>query len=285
MVKFLKWTLLIFAIVLLGAIVSAIIGLHYLRGVPKFYKTYKWTGQQQSVVAQKVFDKLTQTREMAIRAHAAELQRRNGHPEVRIPTDPVTVTFTEEEINAAIHHSSEIFKAFTEKYREYLKDPGVFFDNGCIILAGEAGGYIVGFYFRPQIDDRGDLRLDLVKATGGNLSLPKSLLDTQLEKLRTAILAKMPEWRKEAKIDDVGTVNRATVAAAMSNLLLCALSDQPAPAVLFMPKDEPAKKLIPVRISKVKIDDESLTLTMAPMDKQQRETMFRQIQGEAAAPR
>jgi phosphoketolase len=122
--------------------------------------------------------------------------------------------------------------------------------------------------------------LDLVKATGGRLSLPKMFLDSQLGKLRGAIEAKMPEWRQDASMEQTGAVNRSTAAAAMGNLLLCAMANKPAPAVLFMPDDEGAKKLLPVRVEDVKVENESLTLKLAPMDQKSREKMFKEVAGK-----
>jgi len=276
--RVLKYLLLAFAILLLGLIIAAAVGIHYLRGVPHFYKTYRWANAtERSIVSQRALDKLLQTQSMAARAYSHEALAAHGKPTSRPVEDPVTVSFTEEEVNAFIAHNSEVFQAFTEKYQEYLKDPGVFFHDRYIILAGEASGYVISFYLEPSIDPNGQLHLELVKTTGGRLSIPKSFIDAQLGKLKSVVEAKMPKWQSEAKMDAAGAANSSMVAAAMGKLLLCALSDKPAPAVLFIQVDSRGKKMMPVKIESLKVQDESLTLKLAPMDKAQRSKMFAEI--------
>src|SRR2546430_17607480 len=63
--KLLKRLLLAVAILLVGAVVAASVGYYMLKRRPSFYHSYKWTGDQRSVVNQRAVDKLTLTRNFA----------------------------------------------------------------------------------------------------------------------------------------------------------------------------------------------------------------------------
>jgi hypothetical protein len=278
LMKILKYVLLVLAAVLLGLIIAAAVGLHYLRGVPRFYRIYKWNDDDRNALANQVDRKISNVRETM--AHAWSLEKQPASAATPAHVGAVTLTLTEDEVNAGIAHGSEMLRVLQVQYPEYLKDPGIFFQDGCIILAGQASGYVVSFQFRPAIDPDGRLRLDLVKATGGRLTLPRALLDSQLGKLREAIDSKMPQWKTEAEADKDGVVNRSTMAAVMGNLLLCAVSNKPAAPVLFVPLDEPGKKLLPIRVEAAKVENESLTLKLAPMDRKAREAVVGEVKGK-----
>src|SRR3989440_11755120 len=70
--KLLKRLLLLVAILLVGAVVTASVGYYMLKRRPSFYHSYKWTGDQRSVVNQRAVDKLTLTRNFAADAAAQE---------------------------------------------------------------------------------------------------------------------------------------------------------------------------------------------------------------------
>src|SRR6266700_2989428 len=103
--KFMKRLLLVLAILLIGAILTAAVGYYMLKRRPSFYHSYKWKGDERSVVNQRAVDKLTQTRNFA--ADAAARERRATVKGTTLPSDakPMTVTFSEEELNAFLLHN------------------------------------------------------------------------------------------------------------------------------------------------------------------------------------
>src|SRR3954462_7852762 len=177
--KVLKRLLLLVAILLIGAVVTASVGYYMLKRRPSFYHSYKWKGDERSVVNQRAVDKLTQTRNFAAEAAANERQATvKGPPRPKVGK-PMTVTFTEEELNAFLLHN------FKEKLDDYVEDPGIFLNQGAIILAGQIkdSGYVVSFHFEPKIDEAGNLHLKLVRSYGGNLPVPQSMLSAQFDKV------------------------------------------------------------------------------------------------------
>src|SRR5580765_7417283 len=97
--KLLKRLLVVVAVLLIGAVVAASVGYYMLKRRPSFYHSYKWKGDERSVVNQRAVDKITLTRNFAADAAAAE--RRATIKGTTLPADskPMTVTFSEEELN------------------------------------------------------------------------------------------------------------------------------------------------------------------------------------------
>src|SRR3954466_2036932 len=216
--KLFKRLLLVLAILLIGAVVAASV---MLKRRPSFYHSYKWQGDERSVVNQRAVDKITQTRNFA--AEAAARERQATAKGTTRPTDakPMTVTFSEEELNAFLLHN------FKDRLDDYVEDPGIFLGDGRIILAGQIkeSGYVVSFHFEPKIDDAGKLQLKLVGSYGGALPVPQSMLNTQLDKVRQSLKGHIPSWQETAIVDARGA-NGTAVAASMGKLILNALDDK-----------------------------------------------------------
>src|SRR5258706_14848425 len=100
--KLLKRLLLMLAILLVGAVVAASVGYYMLKRRPSFYHSYKWQGDERSVVNQRAVDKLTLTRNFA--AEAAARERQGKMKGTKLPTDAKRMTgkFSEEGLNTVI---------------------------------------------------------------------------------------------------------------------------------------------------------------------------------------
>src|SRR5213078_1477459 len=120
----LKRLLLVLAVLLIGAILTAAVGYYMLKRRPSFYHSYTWKGDQRSVVNQRAVDKLTQTRNFAAEAAARERQARVKGTTLPADARPMTVTFTEEELNAFLLHN------FKGRLDDYVDDPGIFLGDG-----------------------------------------------------------------------------------------------------------------------------------------------------------
>lgn len=284
MKKRIKYVLLIIAIVLVGLIVSASLGYRYAHERPSFYRTYQWDPTQRSVVSQRALNKLLQTKELAAAAHFAEVRARTQtRPSASIQAlvpkvEPLTISFTQEELNAFLFHNIDTFQGLRKKIEEHITDPGVFLEAGRLIVAGRIKGteYLASFHFAPRMDEQGQFRLDFVKAMAGRLPIPRSLVASQIKKLQDAVASRLPDLQRAAMMDDAGGSNPPMVMAAGAKLLLSALAGQPAPPVLFMPVDERGKAM-PLRLRDVRVAHETISLTVEPMTPQERAGIKDQI--------
>jgi len=273
--KLLKRLLLVVAVLLVGAILTTAVGYYMLKRRPSFYHSYKWQGDQRSVVNQRAVDKLTLTRNFAAEAAARERQAKVKGTTLPAESRPMTVTFSEEELNAFLLHN------FKDRLDDYVEDPGIFLGDGKIILAGQikGSGYVVSFHFAPTIDEQGKLLMKLVGSYGGALPVPQSMLDSQFEKVRQALKGHIPAWQESATVDARGA-NGTAVAVAMGKLILNALDDKPADPILFMPDDN--GKALPLRLVDISVGKE-LMLTVQPLTPEQRAELIRSIRSPLVA--
>ena len=273
--KLLKRLLLLVAILLVGAVVAASVGYYMLKRRPSFYHSYKWKGDERSVVNQRAVDKLTLTRNFAADAAARERQATVKGTTRPDDSKPMTVNFSEEELNAFLLHN------FKDRLDDYVDDPGIFLGDGAIILAGQIkeSGYVVSFHFEPKIDEQGKLHLKLVRSYGGALPVPQSMLTAQFDKVRSALKQRLPGWQESAALDARGA-NSSAVAASLGKLILNSLDNQPADPILFMPDD--SGKSLPLRLVDVSVGKE-LTLTVQPLTPEQRAQLIKSIRSPLVA--
>src|SRR4029078_9951008 len=179
------------------------------------------------------------------------------------------------ELNAFLLHN------FKDKMDDYVDDPGIFLGDGVIILAGQIkeSGYVVSFHFEPKIDERGKLRLRLVRSYGGALPVPQSMLNTQFDRVRDALKKRIPGWQESAAMDPRGA-NNSAVAAAGAKPMLTALDDKPSDPILFMPDD--SGKSLPLRLVDVSVGKE-LKLTVQPLTPEQRAELLKSIRSPLVA--
>ena len=273
--KWMKRLLLVLAILLIGAVVAASVGYYMLKRRPSFYHSYKWSGEERSVVNQRAVDKLTQTRNLAAEAAAQERQAAVKGTTRPSQSVPMTVTFSEEELNAFLLHN------FKDRLDEYVDDAGIFLKDGMIILAGQikGSGYVVSFHFEPKIDESGKLHLRMVGSYGGALPVPQSMVNSQFDRVRSALRVRIPGWQESATLDARGA-NNSAVAASLGKLILNALDERPADAVLFMPDD--SGKALPLRLVEIRVGKE-LMLTVQPLSAEQRAQLIKSIRSPLIA--
>jgi hypothetical protein len=279
MKKFLKGVLVLLALLLAGAIIVSAVGWHYLKGLPEHYKVYKWTQQQEDALNRQAEAKWVAAHNRV--ATAVMNERSAAKAGTTLPTlhEPITVTFSEEELNAILRQK------FTEDLAKYVEDPGIYLKDGQMILAGKLKdyGYLISFYFEPKIDENGKLKLAINKILGGQLSLPRSIVDGKFEQIRASMKGKLPGWQRGAKMEDLtGASNADAVKAAMGELVMKILADEPGEAVLFLPDEH--KKSYPLRLKKVEIKDEQVAMTLAPMTQAQRRELLARIRKPAESP-
>jgi len=288
--KLLKRLLLAIAVLLVLLIVLSALAYHYARSLPDFYHEFDWDNGQRARLAQSALDKLNQTRNLAAEAHNREARARLAGatlPGTAI-TAPITVSFTEQELNAFIFHNHEMFAGFRGRYERFVSKPGIFLRDGQLILAAEVKdlGYVLSAHFAPSLNADGRLNLKLLKMRGGRLPLPQALLASQIKQVREALGSRLDGWRRQAKMGPSGECNESLVALGMSRLLLAALAGEPAEPVLFMPLEEPLlKSCLPLRITDLRVDGQeaALTLELTPMTPEERQAAFQRIVGSPPA--
>jgi predicted N-acetyltransferase YhbS len=69
-----KRLLIVLVLLLLGAAILSGVAWHYLRGVPAYYRTFKWNKEERTALNQSAVAKFTRTRNQAAAAWSAEVQ-------------------------------------------------------------------------------------------------------------------------------------------------------------------------------------------------------------------
>ena len=270
-------------VLLLGGMTLAV--LYYLSARhPSGYFPGLLSAADREAAAKRVeLDKLPQLLNLAnqAQANAASAHRAHARGEAAPaastrPIAPVTVTFTQDEINASLWKQVERYKS---SYERYLKEPYVSLEDGAIVLMGNVPEYgrVASASFEPRLDDKGMLRCDLTSLKLGSLPLPGGLLNKQRAKIESALMTRIPAWQSRARIDATGAANEDARAAALGKLVLQLLNSKPSPAVIFLPRDFHGSKTVPVRLTSVTVEKGTLTITVQPMNEQERAALIEDI--------
>jgi hypothetical protein len=215
----------------------------------------------------------------AASAHRAESRGEAVPPAATRPIAPVTVTFSQDEINASLWKQVERYKS---SYERYVKDPYVSLEDGTITLMGSVPEYgrVASASFEPRVDENGMLRCDLSSLKLGSLPLPESVLSKHRQKVENALRSRLPAWQNNADIGPTGVINADGRAAALGQLVLRILNHQSSPAVVFLPKDVQKmseKGSVPVKLTNVGVEKGALTITIEPMTAPERAALLAKI--------
>jgi uncharacterized protein YpmS len=183
------------------------------------------------------------------------------------PSQPFQIQFTDEELNAFFDKWADV-NGRREVIERYVDDPRLVVRDNQLILAGTVKelGTVISMQFEPRIDERGNLQMNMVRVLGGILPLPDALWSSKRERMEQYLQAKLPAYQQAAAMMPDGTANSAAASAAMNKLLQSVLHDDAADPVLFVPYD--VKKLsrsVPVKITAVSIQNNTLTITAEQM--------------------
>lgn len=273
-----------------GLIVLALIaagGSYYLyHGTPSWYRPRHLTEAQQRAAADSADQKFAEAVSWAasVRAHERQLHHQTTKPSDVLPD---TISLSQDEITAAFDKwGSGDALNLKSKFSKYFTDPRIVLADGRIILAGTSKdlGTVVSAHFEPALGADG-LRIRLAEVSAGRLPLPQSALADEEQKLKDRLRAELPDWKQDASMDPEGTSNAATVKAYLAQVLLHMLSDEPGPAVIFLPCDvlEHPREAVPVKLTALKIDEKKLEMTIEPMTEAERAELFDQIRQQAPA--
>jgi hypothetical protein len=290
--RFLKRLSRILLLVLLLAAIGVAVLYHLSKRTPGRYHPARLTDAQRADAEKRAAVQIVQLTNLANQLHAqgasaARAQSRGDAPPTAA-TDrlaPVTVSFTEDEINASLWRAIHPYKS---SYERYVTDPCVALEDNTIVLMGTVPEFdrVASAYFEPRLDDNGMLRCDLTSLKAGVLPLPESLFARHRAKVEAALRARLPQWQRNAKIEPSGVTNADARAAALAKVVLQILSRQPSPAVVFIPKDieKPDKGSVPVKLTRVAVEKGALTITVEPMTPDQRTALLEKIREPQQQP-
>ncbi len=264
-------------LVLLAALAGGGFWLFHI--TPSWYRPLAHTAAQWAQAATRAEAKLLELRNWAAESHArlsaTRSAQKNGAPTTAAV--PVTISFEEEELNGFFDKWSR-YAHWQQHYGKLIENPTLVLRNGSLILAAWVPDMntVVSAHFRPQVDDQGRLCANLVRVMGGRLPMPKAVFSAQSKRLAALVQYKLPKMQQQAHIDASGAANASAIGAAMAKLLLSTLDREPAEATFFLPLlDQP--RGMPVRLTAVRIENKTLTMTVETLNEPQRKTLLDRI--------
>jgi len=287
--KIAKRLLLALTVVLALAIVVASVGLTLYRGTPEWYHPIAMDPQRREAAAQSATNKLVMIQNEAARVRRDERMSERDNVATTSPADAITVSFSEDELNAFFDKWA-VWNEWKTKYERHIADPVILLNDGRLIIAARARALntVASLHFEPRITEDGLFDLRLVRILGGRLPLPHAVLSSYRNRMAASMARNLPRWQNTATMDAIGTPNSSAVAAAMGRLAMHALENEPADPVLFLPLVDASlrPRSVAVKLSDVRIENHMLTLTVYPLNSSERAELLARIREGAtvAAP-
>ncbi len=282
--KWIKRLLLVIAIGLLGAILFSAGSWYLLQGEPEWY-VLRQTPEQRAEAARRADQKVLSALSWAADAEAYENRLVNRNPASTAPASSRpsahTITITQSELNAFFGKWTESF-GWDERYGQYLSQPAITLLEGRLVLAGTVKelNAVVSLHFKPELTEGGQLDIHLARVMGGRLPLPEALWSSQRDRLERKLHAILPQLQHAARIKPNGASNMDAVGAAVVRMALNVLDRAPSDAVLFLPILDHAggeTRSVPVKLTDVQIENDTLIVTVEPMDRQERDTLLHRL--------
>jgi hypothetical protein len=291
-----KWVkrLAMFVVGLSLVLGIAAAGAYYygVRGTPEWWQRPKASAEEQAAAAnradQKIMETLSLVREMgaAERARTQPADPADRRPVASASATEREVTFTEDELNGFFGKWDRLY-GWTERYKHHLTDPGIVLHEGRIVVAGNSSelGTVISVHFTPELDDEGRLNLELSKVLAGRLPIPQGFFEKYRTAAQNRLKLALPDLQRKAEFRPDGSANTDAVNAAMAKLFLQVLANDPGDAVLFLPSGQ-RNRSMPVRLTGVKIEDKTLSLTVTSLTAGERAALLARIrephEGETA---
>jgi hypothetical protein len=285
--KWIKRLLIIVAFGLTLTVIASFVSYRMARGTPSWYEPEKLTDAQRAEA-----DNQAIQRSLSLSSWAADLtnlQRRRAHGRAKPGehVDPITVSLTEYHINSILATAgvTQGMAKAREKMSHYVNGGRIVLLDDEFVVAGQlkdagfASDAIASLHFHPRIDDQGQLVTGLAGLYSGILPLPRSVLSGSEQKLRDVMQEDLPDFQARSRMEVDGTVNGKAVAAAMIKLALHALDNQPASAVIYLQSDPSDQhQATPVKLTALKIENKTLTFTLAPLSQDELAAVVPEIQ-------
>jgi uncharacterized protein YpmS len=276
--KWFKRLLLIIALLLVTLLAAVYGGFRMLKGAPDWYHRPAISPARREFLARRAFNKF------ATIQNAAALARQNqiiAGANLSSPSlVPIVISFSDDELNA-FFEKWENFANWKSNYERYVDDPQIIVEDNQLILAGQVKefGTVVSLQFDPRIDQTGRLDLHLQRVLVGELPLPGVFIRMYQDRLTSVLQENLPRWRQRAAIDANGAANSDLISASTARLFIHALSHTSADPVLFLPLVE-RRANVPVRIVDVKVEGHDVTMTVLPLDNDERSALLARIRAD-----
>jgi hypothetical protein len=255
-------------------------------GSPEWYARHRLAPEEIEAAAGRAEQHLQATLSWAQDRQAESLRNASSHTAAAIQTaESLEISFTQDELNGFFQKWDATF-GWSEHYRGYLSDPQIVLRDGRLILAATVDdlGAVLSIEFEPRLSE-GKLYLPVTRVLAGRLPLPRTLWDRYRDRLAGRLEASLPAWQGGAELTARGGANADAVVAAMSELALNALSDQPASPVLFLPYSLRSRpRSMPVKLTALQIVNQKLTLTVEPIDAEQSRQLLMAIREFKSSP-
>lgn len=266
-----------------AALLTIAAGLSYwlFQGQPDWYQPRAIPAEQREALAQRAEEALIGANNWAdqLKARTARQQSaaaaQNDQPLPELE-ESHSVAFTEDELNALFQKWSK-WNGWDQRLAKYVTDPVIALRGESIVLAGKINdiGAVASFYFKPQLDDNGQIKLTLSRVLAGRLPMPKAIWNSQRDRMAGAIQAKMPAWQQGAALAADGSANQDLIAASFGQAMIDVLSDRPAEANVFI-------QGVPMRVTDLKVAEEQLGLTVVPLNASERTDLLQRVQPDPA---
>ena len=284
MKRFLRWILIGVLLFLAAAVSVPLFVRHRVYARPDWYPKAHLSQSDQAAAANRADQKLIQARSDIVGAYAAQTRAaRAGTQPASLPASQFSINLSEDEINSWIPKWEDEL-GWSGRIDQQLSDPTIVFNEDEIILAATIKDWktIVSLHFVPRLE-KGKLLLTLRNVMAGTLPLPKVAWSSYQDRLVESAQARLPEFRREAAIDANGRANTAAVSAAMTELLLHVVNDEPAEPVLFLPDQiGHSPRSLPVVITDIKLADKVLAIVVEPMDSARRAALLKHLRAPDA---
>jgi hypothetical protein len=283
-----KWfkrvAIFVVGLVLVLALAAGGAYVYGVRRTPDWLKRPMASAAERAAAAGRVDRKILETLSLVGEMNAAESagSRPSDLSDKRAlatqPSRPLRVDFTEEELNASFQKWDQLY-GWTERYKAYVQNPSVVLHDGRLVLAANSKelGTVVSLHFDPKLKKDGQLDLRLAQVLAGRLPIPQAFFEKYRDSAATKVRAALPNLRRKAQMKPDGSANAEAMAAAMGELFLHVLGNEPAEPVIFLPVGQ--SRSVPVRLTDVSIDDQTktLSLTVKPLNAAERESLLERI--------
>ena len=163
----------------------------------------------------------------------------------------------------------------------HLEDPVVVLEGHQFIIAATSKEYdvVMSIHFEARLEN-GKLNLRLAEVMAGTQAVPKWMWSRLIQKGADAMEQALPDLRHDAAINAHGWANVAASDAAMSELALHMLRDEPGEPAIFLPESvgKGGRSLV-MQVTGIDITNRVLTVQMAPMSADRREAFVLHLRG------
>jgi len=202
----------------------------------------------------------------------------------RVDTDPTTapsesweLVLSEDEFNGLLNNFEG---ALLERYGQYISDPYLGIRDERLILAVtiKDAGRVLSIYLNPKLDEKGMLVLEIDKLKAGRLPVPRALWDSYTEKLAELLRPTAQKTGGGSRMEPDGSASAEAVAVQRTRLLLNSLKGKGSDSILFLPTvPDNWNNGYPVKVTAVKIADQSLTLSVTRLTKSEQDQLIQRI--------